>query len=88
MAADSPTQLREAPAGITTAQRFDRIQNEMAQLLDGVDVTIRQHIHALITECDAAQGYPLPPGQKENYRQISAVLKATVERLNAPGSRR
>lgn len=88
MAAEQATPLREPSPGVTVAQRFKLIQNEMAQLLQAADASIRQHIDALMTECDAAQELPLPPGQKEELRQIAASLRASVARLNALEKRR
>lgn len=72
----------------TPSERIDRLQGEIAEAARIGTNDLRHHLSDVCVACDEAKGYPISPGEREEYRKLAEYIDSALTRLEAIASRR
>ena len=72
----------------TPSERIDRLQAEIAEAARVATNDLRHHLSDACVACDEAKGFPIPAGEREEYRKLAEYIDSALGRLEQLASRR
>ena len=72
----------------TPAERIRKLQEEIDATVGEATTSLRNHLFSAAMMAEECQSFPLPAGEKEEYRQIGEAIRSSLERLTALDGRR